>query len=502
MKILTAAQTKEADVYTIKHEPISSIDLMERASLQCVKWLTDKYDKSTSFSIFCGIGNNGGDGLVMARKLQQKGYPINLFIVQFSKRSTVDFDVNLEKMVTLGINPIILSAKEFNFSIVESDVVIDAIFGSGLSRPIDGFVAKIVKGINQHPSKTIAIDIPSGLFCENNTGNSLGAIIHADYTLTFQQPKLAMLFPENGKFIGDFKVLDIGLHTSFLAELQTTNYCITKEIVKKILKPRTKFSHKGTYGHALLIAGSTGKMGAEILAARACLRAGIGLLTVQLPKSGLEIMQISVPEAMCVVDESENTISHFTDISPYSCVGIGPGLGKSIETQNVLKLLIQTSTHPIVVDADALNILSEHPTWLSYLPNNSVLTPHPKEFKRLFGKWENDEERLENQKKASKKYHIIIVLKGANTSVSFPNGEVYFNSTGNPGMATAGSGDVLTGIITSLIAQAYNSREASILGVYLHGLAGDIAKEQVGENSLIASDLIASIPMAFIEIQR
>ena len=497
MKILTALQTKEADAYTIKHEPINSIDLMERASDQCVGWITQEYDKATSFSIFCGIGNNGGDGLAIARKLHLKGYQVTLFIVQFYKKSTANFG----NISDLGIIPTVLSEQGCKFNIAESDIVIDAIFGSGLTRPIEGFVAEIVEVINQHPSVTISIDIPSGLFCENNADNYLGSIIHSSYTLTFQQPKLAMLFPENEIFVGDFKVLDIGLHASFLDGLKSTNFYITKEIVKNILQQRSKFSHKGICGHALIIAGSFGKMGAEVLAARACLRAGVGLLTVQLPKSGLEIMQLSIPEVMCIADASEYTISHLTDISPYSCVAIGPGLGKSIETQHVLKLLIQNSNNPIVVDADALNMLSENPTWLSFLPKESVFTPHPKEFERLFGKWKNDEERLNIQKKASEKYNIIIVLKGANTSISFPDGVVYFNSTGNPGMSTAGSGDVLTGIITSLVAQGYNSREASVLGVYLHGLAGDIAKEEVGVNSLIASDLIASISMAYKEIQ-
>ena len=501
MKILTALQTKEADDFTIKHEPISSIDLMERASGQCVEWITEAYDKTTSFSIFCGIGNNGGDGLVIARKLHLKGYHVNLFIVQFSKNRTVDFELNFEKIKVLGIEPTVLTEIDCRFKIEENSIIIDAIFGSGLTRPIAGFIAEIVEAINQHPSVTISIDIPSGLFCESNRLNSRENIIQANYTLTFQQPKLSMLFPENGKFAGDFKVLDIGLDISFLEEVKSTNYYVTKEWVKKIVHQRSKFAHKGTYGHALLIAGSTGRMGAEILAAKACLRTGVGLLTVQLPKNGLDIMQTSIPEVMCIVDASDNSISQLADIKPYSCVGIGPGLGNAIETQNVLKLLIQKANYPIVIDADALNILSENSQWLSFLPKGSILTPHPKEFERLFGKWTNDEDRLALQKEASRKYNVTIVLKGANTSISFPNGDVYFNSTGNPGMATAGSGDVLTGMLTSLLSQGYNSRDAAIFGVYLHGLAGDKANEEVGVNSLIASDIIASIPMAYKYIQ-
>lgn len=501
MKILTDVQIREADAYTIKQEPISSIDLMERASLQCVNWLTAKYDKSTSFSVFCGIGNNGGDGLVIARKLHQIGYQVEVFVVQFSNKQTIDFEINLKEVKVLGIIPLVLTEEANSFNLTSNSVVIDAIFGSGLSRPIEGYISEIVNAINQENSERISIDIPSGLFCEDNSLNALDSIVQADYTLTFQQPKLSMLFPQYGKFVGAFVILDIGLHSTFMDEVTTTNYYVTKERIKQLLHARNKFSHKGTYGHALIIAGSTGKMGAEILAAKACLRTGVGLLTVQLPKNGLNIIQTAVPEAMCIVDESENIITGLTDVSPYSCVGIGPGLGKSQETANVLKLLIQNAKNPLVIDADALNLLAENPKWLSFLPNDSVLTPHPKEFERLFGMWNNDGERLELQKEASNKYNVIIILKGANTSISLPNGNVYFNSTGNPGMATAGSGDVLTGVVTSLIAQGYTAKDAVIFGVYLHGLAGDKAKEMVGINSLIATDIVASLPKAYKEIE-
>ncbi|PCI95051.1 MAG: bifunctional ADP-dependent NAD(P)H-hydrate dehydratase/NAD(P)H-hydrate epimerase [Flavobacteriales bacterium] len=497
MKILTTKQTRGADAYTIQNEPIKSIDLMERASQKCVDWLTDKYETSKPVVIFSGIGNNGGDGLVIGRYLIQKGYNVTIYIVQFSNNYTEDFKVNLNRLKSKSINLKYLTEQDIEFSIDSHSVVIDAIFGSGLSRPISGYVADIVYKINKHKSDVVAIDIPSGLFSEANKNSKVENIVHANYTLTFQQPKLTMLFPENFKFVGYFQILDIGLHLDYLRTVETSYHFVTEAFVKKILKIRSKFSHKGTFGHALLIAGSTGKMGAEILAARACLRAGVGLLTVQLPKNGLNIMQTAVPEAMCIVDESEDVIAHLSDISTYNCVGIGPGLGIEQETSNVLKLLIQNSSSPLVIDADALNILSENPTWLSFLPAMSVLTPHPKEFERLFGKWSNDEERLEKQQQAAIKNNIIIVLKGANTSIAVPDGTVYFNSTGNAGMATAGSGDVLTGIITSLLAQSYTPIYAAILGVYIHGLSGDLAKKNVGINALIASDIVNSIPKVF-----
>ncbi|OFY97423.1 MAG: NAD(P)H-hydrate epimerase, partial [Bacteroidetes bacterium RIFCSPLOWO2_12_FULL_31_6] len=398
MKILTAKQTQDADAYTIKNEPIKSIDLMERASQKCVDWLVNKFDKTVSFNLFCGVGNNGGDGLAITRMLKQKGYEIIVYCVHFSEKHTPDFDTNLSRIKTIGINPILLTEKEHQFILSQKTVVIDAIFGSGLARPIDGFVAEIIHKINNTDVDIIAIDMPSGLFSESNINNNLENIIHANYTLTFQQPKLTMLFPENFRFVGEFEILDIGLHQEFLNNVNTSNYYLTLDFIKSIVHQRKKFSHKGNYGHALLIAGSEGKMGAEILSARACLRTGVGLLTILLPKNGLQIMQTAVPEAMCICDEADNYISVLPNITSFDGVGIGPGLGKEKQTQNVLKLLIQNSTHPIVIDADAINIISENLTWMPFIPPQSILTPHPKEFERLVGKWENDEERLEKQK--------------------------------------------------------------------------------------------------------
>jgi NAD(P)H-hydrate epimerase len=501
MKILTAQQTREADAYTIQNEPIDSIDLMERASQKCADWLKANYLSPYNFSIFCGVGNNGGDGLAIARMLKEKGYETIVYIVHFSDKHTPDFDINLDRVTNLGIEVVFLTKQQHQFNFLSNTIVIDAIFGSGLTRPIEGFIAKIIHHINNSNIRIVAIDMPSGLFSESNTNNKFENIIKANYTLTFQQPKLTMLFPENNQFVGDFKVLDIGLHQHFLDNLNTLSYYVTNDFIRFILRKRNKFSHKGTYGHALLIAGSEGKMGAEVLAARACLRTGVGLLTVQIPKQGLQIMQTAVPETMCITDEALDYISVLTDIENYNVVGIGPGLGKATQTQNVLKLLIQNSIFPLVIDADALNIISENLTWMPFIPDESILTPHPKEFERLVGKWENDEERLEKQKQLSINNNFIVVLKGANTSISLPDGTVYFNSTGNAGMATAGSGDVLTGMITSLLAQGYLPKEAAILGVYLHGLAGDIAKSKVGVNSLIASDIIEDISAAYKHLE-
>lgn len=495
MKILTAQQTREADAFTIANEPIKSIDLMERAVTKCFDWIIKNYSSDITFSIFCGVGNNGGDGLVIARLLAQANYKVNVFVVEFSERYSPDFQVNLDRLKEIKVKVTYLNQDNYRFVLSLNTVVIDAIFGSGLTRPIDGFIAEVVHEINKE--EIIAIDLPSGLFSEDNRENNFDNIVKAKTTLTFQQPKLAMLFPQNYFFVGEWVVLPIGLHQGFIESTHVSNFVTTISDIKKILKPRAKFSHKGTFGHALLVVGSKGKMGAAILSAKACLRTGVGLLTTHIPAKGLEIMQTALPETMCNTSEENDFISDVPDLSTYNAIGIGPGLGMEKQTQNTFKLLIQNAKSPIVIDADALNILAENKTWLAFLPQESILTPHPKEFERLLGKWENEEERLEMQKQFAIKHRIIVVLKGANTAIALPNGDIYFNSTGNAGMATAGSGDVLTGIITSLLAQRYLPSEAAILGVYLHGLAGDVAKENLTEYAIIASDIVDAIPKAY-----
>jgi hydroxyethylthiazole kinase-like uncharacterized protein yjeF len=495
MKILTTQQIREADEYTIQHEPILSIDLMERASQQCVDWITKRFDTKNTFAIFCGVGNNGGDGLAIARLLLDKKFKVYVFVVEFSKNYSADFTVNVERLKKLNVEMEWLNETNNEFNISPGTIVVDAIFGSGLNKTIYGFVSKIIEQINKNT--VVAIDVPSGMFCENNVENDLTNVVKATYTLTFQQPKLAMMFPQYANHFGEIEVLNIGLNVDFINQQQISFYFTTKNDVKKNILKRAKFSHKGTYGHALLISGSKGKMGAAVLSSKACLRSGVGLLTTHVPHVGLSVMQTAVPEAMCSVDEDTNYFTLIKDTEKYDAIGVGPGIGLEKQTQNALKLLIQNTVLPMVIDADALNSLAENKTWISFLPNNSILTPHPKEFERLVGKWSNDEERLQLQRDFAVKQQVIVVLKGAYTAIALPNGNVHFNSSGNAGMATAGSGDVLTGIITSLLAQGYEPEQAAITGVYLHGVAGDIAKENVGEISLIASDIIEQLPSAF-----
>lgn len=500
MKILSAKQTKEADAYTIKHEPIASIKLMERAADELVNWLVVNIKPHIRFeyTFFCGVGNNGGDGLVMARKFKERKFGAKVYIVEFSKNYSPDFQTNIERLKEVNITPVFLTEKNTNFELPQNTVIVDAIFGTGLSKPVAGFVAEIIEKINLLNQQIVAVDIPSGLFADSNIKNHSKAIIKATHTLTLQQPKLAFLYPENHQFVGNFEVIDIRLHPTFLKEVTTNYFYTTYTEIRYLVKKRPKFSHKGTFGHALLICGSKGKMGAAVLSAKSCMKSGVGLVTALVPEIGLNVMQIAIPEAMCITTSERNFINELPNLSPYSAIGIGPGIGTEKQTQNVLKLLIQNSKSPLVIDADALNILSENKTWLAFLPPNSILTPHPKEFERLVGKWNNDEEKLKQLINLAQKYQIYVVLKGANTAIACPDGKIFFNSTGNAGMATAGSGDVLTGIITGLLAQGYPPKIAAILGVYLHGYAGDEALKKTGEVALNASDIIEHIHSFFM----
>lgn len=505
MKILPVDKIREADAFTIENEPIDSVDLMERAASKLYEWIIKRCkSKEVSIKIFCGMGNNGGDGLALARMLFSTGIVPQVFVVRHSEKMSRDCEINFNRLKDETDVPMynIFTSDDFPL-ITDNDIIVDAIFGSGLNRELYDLPADLIKYLNNNNSIRIAVDVPSGLFANSNqsTANSLPSIFKADYTLTFQFPKLAFMFPENDVYVGKWEVLDIKLHKDFIENVETDNFYATEDVVRPILRKRPKFSHKGTYGHALLVAGSSGKTGAALLAAEACMRTGAGLLTVHLPKDALIPLQTYLPEAMTDIDKSNTHCSEINDLLTYNAIGVGPGLGKNPETVTLLKKIIQEATQPLVLDADALNIIADNPTWISFLPNSTILTPHPKEFERLFGKTYNSFERLELQRKMSVVHNIIIVLKGAHTAITFPNGTCFFNSTGNPGMATAGSGDVLTGIILSLLAQRYSPEEAALLGVYLHGAAGDFAAEEVGMESLIASDIVKSIHKGFTLIK-
>ncbi len=500
MKLLTADQIHAWDLFTIQNEPISSYNLMERASSVFTDWFSTIYDIQRPILIFCGTGNNGGDGLATARFLHYLRYNVGVYICRISKNETIDFSKNLEKIQ--GLCSSILRGDIFEqdaFPIIPNNIiVIDAILGSGLTRPVTGYWASFFDHLNQSKAEIVSVDIPSGLFSDKHTE---GGILKAARVLSFEIPKLAFLLPENEPFISDFEFKSIGLDQMFLEKLDTQNVFVTSDFIQPLLKKRKKFDHKGTYGHALLVAGSGGMAGAAVLAARACMRSGIGLLTVQTPLCNRLILQMSLPEAIVIADQNEIELSQVIDNQQYSAIGIGCGIGKGEKTAAVLRGYMEQSKRPLVLDADALNIISENPEWLYLIPENSILTPHPKEFERLFGKADNDFDRLELLRGKAKSLKINILLKGAHTIVADTEGCCFFNSTGNAGMATAGSGDVLTGFITGMLAQGYEPKIAAILSVYLHGLAGDLAAKRIGQEALLASDIIDNLGNAFLEMK-
>jgi NAD(P)H-hydrate epimerase len=505
VKVFTVDKIRKADQYTIDNEPTTSIELMERAANRAFEFLYKSLLKGVNklhFTFFCGIGNNGGDGLVMARRCQDAGIAHKLYVVELSEDYSDDFEENLKLYRGTGGKCEFLNSDQSEFELQAETTVVDCIFGTGLNRKVEGFATDVIQQINEQTTFTVAVDIPSGLFAEDNNENEAHLIVQADYTLSFQFPKLAFFFPQNEVFVGNWHLIDIGLHPQYIRETRSDYAWMERTDISSMLIARPDFSHKGTYGHALLMSGSEGKFGAAILAAKAALRSGLGLLSLQIARMGNDILQSTVPEAMVVLDEAEKCLSEFKGGGNYSALGIGPGIGQSEETINLLKRLIQESTIPMLLDADALNILAKNPTWLSFLPANTILTPHPGEFKRLAGKWGDDYERLQKQIDFAKKYQIYVILKGRYTSVVSPEGKVFFNSTGNSGMAKGGSGDALSGIITSLLAQGYHTQEACILGVYVHGLAGDIAAQEKGKVSMLPSDLIEALPQAFQELDE
>lgn len=488
MKIFNVEQIRAMDAYTIAHEPITSINLMERASQAFVRWFSNQYVNTRPVAIFCGKGNNGGDGLAIARILSSCGYDVQVFIVEYTLHATDDFHQNFSRLGN-HLTPRRIHSENDLPQLSRQVVCIDALLGSGLSRPVEGLLGIVIKYLNSLPNKLIAVDIASGLYTDQSNDPS-DIVIKPRYTITFQLPKLAFMLPQNAEYVGEWHVVDIGLSPAYIADTSTDYYFTDRSEAEKRIKPRQKFSHKGTYGHAVIIAGSYGKMGAAVLSGKACLRSGVGLLTMHVPACGYEITQISVPEAMATVDESEKYISKAPDLTSATAIGIGPGIGQDPATVKVLEKVLEQAKVPLIIDADALNILSANRHFLYKLPENTILTPHPKEFQRLAGESSNEYDRLEKARTFAAKYKVIICLKGANTAVVLPNGEVHFNSTGNPGMATGGTGDVLTGIITSLLAQKYNPADAAILGAYQHGLAGDRAADARGQTALIASDVV------------
>ncbi len=502
MKVLSKEQIYEGDKLTAERQNISSTDLMERAGTQIFNWMHARMQGAqVPIHVFCGIGNNGGDGLVLARHLITHGYNVNCFIINCSDKRSKDFLINYDRIKNVTKDwPILLSCKEDFSEIVieERDIIVDAVFGIGLNRPPVDWVQKLFQKFKESKAFTLAIDVPSGLYTDKKVENE-EAVVHANYTISFQSPKLVFFLPETAKFTTQWEVLDIGIDREYLKQAETEVELIAKNEVLPLYKSRDKFSHKGMYGHVLILGGSYGKIGAVNLASRSALSSGAGLVTAYVPKCGYHSLQSSIPEVMVLTDKNEAEITDINfDIEP-TVIGLGIGLGTSNETSKALNGFLETNSTPLVIDADGLNIISKNKDLLKFLPEQSVLTPHPKELERLIGKWSDDFDKLKKAKAFSKKHKVIVLIKGAH-SITVYNDKLYVNTTGNPGMATGGTGDVLTGIISGFIAQDYDPLSATIFGTYLHGKSADIALEDFGYQSLIASHIIENLGEAYIDL--
>ena len=498
MKILSSEQIRIVDAETIKKEGISSLELMKRAATAFYNWFIENYsNKHTSILIFSGIGNNGGDGLVFARLLHKSGYNVKVCLVEYNENYSEDCAHNLRRVKAEKI-PL---KKIFNADLIPDiskfDVIIDGVFGTGLSREVKGVAADVIQLINSSRKPVISIDVPSGLFLDRQTSFA----VKASETVTFQIPKIALYLPENQLFTGNVTVVDIGLNEQAIDETESDIFFIQKKDISPLIKPLSKFAHKGTQGHSLLIGGSLGKIGSVCLASKAALKTGCGLITAYIPKCGMFILQNNFPEAMAIQDKNEEHITSIEyDIKP-DAIGIGIGLGNHSETEEAIHKFLRNNNTPLIVDADGLNILSRNKKWISLLSPNSILTPHPKELSRLIGNWSDDFDKIQKTRQFAQKYNLIVIVKGAYTLI-IDSEKIYVNSSGTPALATAGSGDVLTGILTSLLAQGYSSLEAAKLGVYIHGLTADLKKNSIHSKAFIASDIIDTIGDAYFYLEE
>ena len=498
MKILSAQQIRECDQYTIKNDAISSINLMERAADACTEWISKNVYQVKKFSVFCGNGNNGGDGFAIARLLKRKGFYVKIF-THLEGNFSPDAAKNIKRIRENGDIEILDFEKAFEGSYEENSCIIDALFGTGLNRKVEGIFAKVITFLNGLPVRKISIDIPSGLFANEITQED-SVVFKADDTLSFQFWKRTFLHPETGVFAGKIHILDIKLNKTYIKNAETDFFLSDYEMIKSVFRKREDFTHKGRFGKSVLIAGSYGKMGAAVLAVSSALRTGSGLVYAISSDSGYHIMQTLNPEAM-FIKGGEHFITDI-EVKDDFTAGIGPGLGTEEATKKALVHFLKSYKKPLVLDADALNILSTDQKLIQLIPEHSIITPHPKEFERLFGAYKNSFDRLEAARVAAEKYKIYIVLKDHRTQIVTPEKKVYYNITGNSGMAKGGSGDVLTGIITSLLAQKYESLHAAMLGVWMHGKAGDYAAEKFSKEAMSPKDLINELSLVFKQLNE
>lgn len=494
MKIFSANQIKAIEKLTLINSRITDLELMEVAATNAVKVLLENYNAVNKFYIFCGKGNNGGDGLAMARILNEKSLDVTVFVSPKSLKFSANAKINFNRLEAReGLTILDFEAIE-NFKFSNDSIIIDAIFGIGINKKISGKYKLLIKYINKLPSIKIALDLPSGLFPDCVTPDS-DIVFKADLTLSFNFWKKSFFYPESGKYCGKIAIVYFGISADIIEEIYSADFVIDAKTVSSIYKPRDTFSHKGTHGSSVIIAGSYGKIGAAVLATKAALRAGSGLTFCVVPQCGNIILQSAVPEAMFI--KSGETHLKYINVPENAVYAAGPGLGTDAETHKAIISFLKAQSIPVILDADALNIIASNKDFLKIIPTNSIITPHPKEFERLFGRTDNSFDRSDLAVEMAKNYKIYIVLKDHHTQIVTPEGERFYNITGNSGMAKGGSGDVLTGILTALLSQNYTPKEASILGVWLHGKAGDIAAEHYSKEAMLPTDLVDSIGKVF-----
>lgn len=536
MKVVTSQEMREIDRITIEDYGIPSLLLMERAGLAVASKVREFYpDKKVI--VLCGGGNNGGDGIVAARNLYNWGFNVHVLIC--AKKNELSPDCNKQYQIAKKIGIPIEFRNAVNAKDVHGAVIIDAVFGTGISRPVKGNIAVIFEFINNSEVQVVSVDVPSGVSAD--TGELLGEAVKADFTVTFGLPKCGHYLYPGAEYTGRLFIEDIGFPEKLLLSDKLKVGLIDRETVSGLISPRPRYSHKGDYGHVLVIAGSRGKTGAALMTVRACLRSGAGLVTLAVPESLMDVFQGRVTEEMTLplADDgsgmlSSKAIDHILAFAAQKAdvIAIGPGIGISSNTEKIMNELIRKSTVPMVIDADGINSLSRAIGnrqgaigLLRKAKSPVILTPHPGEMTRLLQKsapppippprggrvregvkaltselqTKIERDRISTAMSFSKETGTYLVLKGVPTIVAEPDGNAFINTTGNPGMAAAGSGDVLTGVIASLLGQGLNPTDASVAGVYLHGLAGDLAAGRIGEYSMLASDIINFLPEAFMQ---
>jgi len=503
MKLFTLEDILGIERQTLTQENTKFHDLVERVGNAAANEIASHWRPSVRTVIFAGPGNDGAYALMTASSLLERGYVPHIYLFNIGGNSLNDECRRCRDILRAKYSSDVLEEVVTKFNIPElgvSDLVIDGLFGPELRQPLTGGFMSLVRYINESGATVVSLDMPSGMCGDWNHNVSARNVVKADVTLALQYPRLPFFFADFAGLAGQWRVLDIGYSREAAENRQSSFYLIEDDEVRSLLKPREPFSNKSDYGSACLVAGSYGMVGASVLACMGALRAGAGKVTVYGPQCSFSVVQTAAPEAMFMSDKSHHEISDITLPDTFSAIGVGPGIGTSEATVDALDSFIKRYRSPLVLDADALNCIALRPALLNHIPVLSVITPHAGEFDRLFGKQSSHEARLLKAVEVSRKYNLLILLKGHYTTLVRPDGKIYINSSGSPAMATPGSGDVLTGVLTAFMAQGYKPEVAALIAAFVHGRAGELASLRHGQYGVIASDIVNCIGEAIMKI--